>query len=150
MRGPLACHFRLWPISRGSSSTLGDQTTFRHHQQKVVTKEELKIVVGHEGDLNGGTLSSSSISATAKRYLHHHLATFFAAKMLAISFLKILALKNITVSHCLKITQNVAFEFWHLPPIFVLLKLTCLVTLFDRKIQVFKNSPKWTIFGIFN
>mgnify|MGYP006975815893 CR=1 FL=1 len=41
------------------------------------------------------------------------------------------------------ITQNVAFEFltfWHFPPIFVLLKLTCLVTLFDRKLQVFKNS----------
>ena len=38
------------------------------------------------------------------------------------------------------------FEFWHFPPIFVLLKLTCLVTLFDRKLQVFKNSPKWTIF----
>ena len=42
------------------------------------------------------------------------------------------------------------FEFWHFSPIFVLLKLTCLVTLFDRKLQVFKNSPKWTIFGIFN
>ena len=27
---------------------------------------------------------------------------------------------------------------------------TCLVTLFDCKLQVFKNSPKWTIFGIFN
>ena len=52
--------------------------------------------------------------------------------------------------HCLKITQNVAFEFWHFQPIFVLLKLTCLVTLFDRKLQVFKNSPKWTIFIIFN
>ena len=33
---------------------------------------------------------------------------------------------------------------------FVRLKLTCLVTLFDRKLQVFKNSPKWIIFGIFN
>ena len=30
------------------------------------------------------------------------------------------------------------------------IKLTCLVTLFDRKFQVFKNSPKWTIFVIFN
>ena len=37
------------------------------------------------------------------------------------------------------------FEFWHFLPIFVLLKLTCLVTLFDRKLQVFRNSPKWTI-----
>ena len=55
-------------------------------------------------------------------------------------------------THCLKITQNVAFEllaFWHFSPIFVLLKLTCLVTLFDSKLQVLKNSPKWSIFGIF-
>ena len=50
----------------------------------------------------------------------------------------------------LKITQNVVFEFWHFPPIFVQLQLTCLVTLFDRKLLVFKNSPKLTIFGIFN
>ena len=52
----------------------------------------------------------------------------------------------VDVTQCLKITQNVAFEFF----IFVLSKLTCLVTLFDRKLQVFKNSPKWTILGIFN
>ena len=31
----------------------------------------------------------------------------------------------------------------------VLLKMTFLVTLFDRKLQVFKNSPKLTIFCIF-
>ena len=42
------------------------------------------------------------------------------------------------------------FQFWQFLPIFVLLKLTCLVTLFDRKLQVFKNSSKWTNFGIFN
>ena len=41
------------------------------------------------------------------------------------------------------------FQLWHFPPIFVLLKLTCLVTVFERKLQVFKNSPKWSIFGIF-
>ena len=52
-------------------------------------------------------------------------------------------------AHCLKITQNVAFEFWHFSPIFVLLKLTCLVTLFVFKLKVFKNSPKLTTFGIF-
>ena len=55
-----------------------------------------------------------------------------------------------SVTHFLKITQNVVFEFWHFPPSFVLFKLTCLVTMIDRKLQVFKNSPKWTIFGIFN
>jgi len=55
-------------------------------------------------------------------------------------------LPDLTAAHCLKITQNVAFEFfefWHFTPIFVS-KLTCLVTLFDRKLQVFKNSPKLT------
>ena len=54
-------------------------------------------------------------------------------------------------AHYLKIAQSVAFEslnFWHFLPIFVLLRLTCLVTLFDSKLQVFKNSPKLTIFGI--
>jgi len=52
----------------------------------------------------------------------------------------------------LKITQNVAFEFfdWHLSPFFVKLEMSCLVTLFDCKLQVFQNSPKWTIFDIFN
>ena len=43
--------------------------------------------------------------------------------------------------HCLKITRNVAFEFLgfgHFPPIFVLLKMTCLLILFDRQLQVFK------------
>ena len=42
------------------------------------------------------------------------------------------------------------FEFWRFSPFFVLLRLTCLVTLFDSKLQVFKNSSKWTIFGIFD
>ena len=42
------------------------------------------------------------------------------------------------------------FQFWHFSPFFVQLKLACLVTLFDRKLHIFKNSPKWTISGIFN
>ena len=53
-------------------------------------------------------------------------------------------------AQCLKITQNVSFEFWHFQPIFTLLKFTCLVTLFDRKLQVFKYWSKCTIFVIFN
>ena len=35
------------------------------------------------------------------------------------------------------------FEFWYFSPIFVLLKLTWLVTLFDRKLHLSKNSPNW-------
>ena len=52
-----------------------------------------------------------------------------------------------------KMTQkcrNSILLFWHFPSIFVSLKLTCLVTLFDSKLQVFKNSPNWPFFGIFN
>ena len=45
------------------------------------------------------------------------------------------------ISHCLKISQKIAFGFWNFALIFVVIKVTCLVTLFDRKQQVFKKSP---------
>ena len=54
-----------------------------------------------------------------------------------------------TLTQCLKVIQNVSFEFWYFPPIFVLLKMTILVALSDRKLKVFKCSPKLTITGIF-
>ena len=45
---------------------------------------------------------------------------------------------------------DLIFQFWHFPLIFVLLKLTCLVTLFDRKLWGFqKLVVKLTLFGIF-
>ena len=44
--------------------------------------------------------------------------------------------KSLKMSHMI-------FPIWHFSPIFVLWKVTCLVTLFDRKLQVFKNSPNW-------
>ena len=48
--------------------------------------------------------------------------------------------------------QNVSFEFLNLGIFyqFLSIKLTGLVTLFDRKLQIFKNSPKCTIFGTIN
>ena len=58
-------------------------------------------------------------------------------------------IRKSSVSHCLKITHNVAFEFLNFGifhQFFVLFKSTYLVTLFDRKLQVFKNSPIWTIY----
>ena len=36
------------------------------------------------------------------------------------------------------------FQLWHFPPIFVFSKMTCLVTLFGQKLQIFKKSPKRT------
>ena len=53
-------------------------------------------------------------------------------------------------SQCLKITQKCRIRILSFSTIFVLLKVTCLVTLFDRKHQVFKNSPRLTFFGIFD
>ena len=47
-------------------------------------------------------------------------------------------------------SELIFFLFWHFPPTFDLLKLTCLVTLFDRKFQVFKNSPNWPFLAFFN
>ena len=55
-------------------------------------------------------------------------------------------------AHCLKNTQNISFElfiFGIFHQFFVLSKMTCLVTLFDHKLHIFKISPKRTIFGIF-
>ena len=48
------------------------------------------------------------------------------------------------ISQCLKIIRNVAYDyflFWHFPSIFVLLKLTCLVTLFSGFPNLAKNWP---------
>ena len=56
-------------------------------------------------------------------------------------------------SHFTLFTQNVVFkifQFCQFPPIFVLLKLTCPVKLFDSKLQVFQNSLNWTIFWAFS
>ena len=47
---------------------------------------------------------------------------------------KCIFLRDFHCAQCLKITPNVAFEFWHFPSIFDLLKLTCLVTLFYLKL----------------
>ena len=80
-----------------------------------------------------------------------HCTWIYVLLLYAAQCLKMLqkCLSLLLCAQCFKITQNLAFEIWHFPPIFGLLKLTCLVALFDRKLQVFKNSPKWTIFGIF-
>ena len=45
--------------------------------------------------------------------------------------------------------MNIIFQFWHFPPIFVQLKLSCLVTLRDHKLKVFKHLPKYGSFLAF-
>ena len=46
-----------------------------------------------------------------------------------------------------KMVQKTSSNF---PPIFALLKWTCLVTLIDYKLQFFQKLVKLTIFGTFN
>ena len=57
-----------------------------------------------------------------------------------------------TLAQCLKITKNVSFEFLILTFFINIfpIKIDRSVILFDRKLQIFKNSPKLTIFGILN
>ena len=57
-----------------------------------------------------------------------------------------------TRAYCLKMTQNVSFEFLNfgISNQFFLWKLTYLVTLFKYNFGIFKNSPKRTIFDLFN
>ena len=50
----------------------------------------------------------------------------------------------------MKIARNVAFLLFNLGIFHQFLSyVACLVSLFDQKLQFFKNSPKGTIFGIF-
>ena len=51
-------------------------------------------------------------------------------------------------SHSFKISLNVEFIFFNvgISTNFWPIKMTCLVTLFDRQLEVFKYSPNWTIF----
>ena len=44
------------------------------------------------------------------------------------------------VGKLLKNCRFWVFRLWHFPPIFVILKLTCLVTLFDHKLYIFSKS----------
>ena len=66
-------------------------------------------------------------------------STIFSCLITTLPFCNVLNFhaKIETIPQCLKITQNYRiwiFEFWHFLPIFDLFKLTCLVTLFDRKL----------------
>ena len=47
------------------------------------------------------------------------------------SFFALFSSSFFLYSQWLKILKHIAFEFWHFPPIFIILKVTCLVTLFD-------------------
>ena len=76
---------------------------------------------------------------------------FFKPSLRILVKLKLVKLYFIVKKKNITLFENYSkCRIWNFQPIFVLLKLTCVVTLFDRKLQFFKNSPKSTIFGIFN
>ena len=76
-------------------------------------------------------LSVSTASASAKWYL-------FTSRNLHKPCCALCCLKSHSTSLILQFCERSELPF---PPIFVLLNLTCLVTLFDPKLQVFINSP---------
>ena len=102
-----------------------------------INEEKMKKSYFTEGSIHTGTCP-----AFCPLFKYHKMA--FSIYFLFLSLAKHTLLDN--YSKC----RIWIFEFWHFPLVFVLLKLTILVTLFDHKLQVSKNSPKWTIFGIFN
>ena len=118
-------------------ATTKDLYTALHIAAKEGQEEVASVLLEHKASLT---------AATKKGFTPLHLAAKYGnlkvSRLLLEKDAPVDAEGNFPFSHCLKITQNVAFEFWQFPPIFFLLKLTCLVTLFVRKLQVFKNSSQ--------
>ena len=85
-------------------------------------------------------LSNDSIMKSSAERLH--LSIYLFSLFLLFTYTEFTVFENHSKCRIL--------HFWHLPTIFDLLKVTCLVTLFDRKLQLSKNSPKLTTFVIFN
>ena len=76
------------------------------------------------------------------------LAAIFPLKCFNFRFTTLRRLHSVWISPKM---SHLNFEFWHFPSIFDLLKLTCLVTLFDRKLHVFKKLAKMDhFFAFFN
>ena len=112
-----------------------------------VSKSKLKKTAGNlsvrqdEVEIRSTGARNDYILSLATANAHQHQYFKFALPVIQIFF------------KSLKITQNVAFEFLNFGifhQFLSYLKLNCLVALFDCKLQVFKNSPKWTISYIFN
>ena len=140
---------RLHGGSSTSSTTNSSSSTVSH----------LQATQAEEHHLQQSTTSVATTESIDHHFAEHYTSSGQSQNHHANSdhtFHPISASEGLQVkrwSHYLKITQNVALELfnsWHFPSIFVLRKVTCLVTLSDRKLQVFKNSSKLTIFGIFN
>ena len=132
-------HFEFW----WSFSTITDYLWLKNWRERKTLPTLFSL----------GNLGSSEISFVAKCVNSLQLWSFDRISIERLHKISRHSFYPFPISQCLKISPNVAlenFEFWHFPPIFDLLKLTCLVTLFGHKLQFFKNSPKWTIFGIFN
>ena len=120
-------------------------TRFLDHTSTYESERQSSVIKSATTSMKNSVKSAANVVTSVPSNIIH------SVDYMVDGLSKVLTTGEKTVkAQCLKITQNVAFEFWLFSPIFVLLKLTCLVTLFDRKLQVFKNSSKWNIFGIFN
>ena len=119
-------------------------TRFLDHTSTYESERQSSVIKSATTSMKNSVKSAANVVTSVPSNIIH------SVDYMVDGLSKVLTTGEKTVkAQCLKITQNVAFEFLNFG-IFHQLKLTCLVTLFDRKLQVFKNSPKWTIFGIFN
>ena len=91
--------------------------------------------------------TSSSFSPNTKLTLWNKV-TIFVPKYRTRHFVCILDIRH-NVWQSLKMSHMIFLILAFSTNFFVLLELTCLVTLFNQKFQVFKKSPSSPIFGIF-
>ena len=95
--------------------------------------------------IKGGPIFWNQAFTVAMRIFDYHLSAplnWISIQFINVEFRGWNSAALCIPAHCLKIAQNVAFTFlsfgiFH--QFLSYLKVTCLVTLFDRKLQVFKN-----------
>ena len=135
----LCCSFLLDPQS--SFPTISFETSKKQGKSDSQLTDT-KVLIKLERKLIGAACSTNSFSFQKQLVFYNWNCMSKCTKI-----------EKNQINHLLTLFENYSkcrnwiFQFWHFPPIFVLLKLTCLVTLFDRKLQVFKNSSKLIIFG---
>ena len=98
-------------------ATTKDLYTALHIAAKEGQEEVASVLLEHKASLT---------AATKKGFTPLHLAAKYGnlkvSRLLLEKDAPVDAEGNFPFSNCLKITQNVAFEFWHFPLIFCLIK----------------------------
>ena len=123
------------------ASTEGRKQFFFFSPRRSAKCEAMSFSIARGKSRSGTTKMGLSVTHFYfSRYSSFHV---FWAKVFRKSYFVMSVSKLHIVWKLLKMPHLNFGSFHHY---FVLLKLTCLVTLFDRKLQLFKNSPKMNLF----